>query len=74
MDIRQQAVDEMMQRIKRGVHLRPVGQAPNKTKPVQVHAGYTSQRVADIVPLQLREKLSFYINALFFLVTGEMAI
>ncbi|CDQ69318.1 unnamed protein product [Oncorhynchus mykiss] len=35
MDIRQQAVDEMMQRIKRGVHLRPVGQAPNKTKPVQ---------------------------------------
>uniref|UniRef100_A0A8C7DZ30 Shootin-1 n=1 Tax=Oncorhynchus kisutch TaxID=8019 RepID=A0A8C7DZ30_ONCKI len=35
MDIRQQAVDEMMQRIKRGVHLRPVGQAPNKTKLVQ---------------------------------------
>uniref|UniRef100_A0A673W8W5 Shootin-1 n=1 Tax=Salmo trutta TaxID=8032 RepID=A0A673W8W5_SALTR len=35
MDIRQQAVDEMMQRIKRGVNLRPVGQAPNKTKPVQ---------------------------------------
>ncbi|KAK2832675.1 hypothetical protein Q5P01_016564 [Channa striata] len=28
-DIRQQAVEEMMQRIKKGIQLRPVGQSPN---------------------------------------------
>uniref|UniRef100_A0A8D3B273 Shootin-1 n=1 Tax=Scophthalmus maximus TaxID=52904 RepID=A0A8D3B273_SCOMX len=31
-DVRQQAVDEMMQRIKRGVQLRPVSQATNRTR------------------------------------------
>ncbi|XP_040906080.1 shootin-1 [Toxotes jaculatrix] len=32
LDVRQQAVDEMMQRIKRGVQLRPVGQSPDRTR------------------------------------------
>ncbi|KAM4614631.1 shootin-1 isoform 2-T2 [Polymixia lowei] len=31
-DVRQQAVDEMMQRIKKGVHLRPVSQSPNRSR------------------------------------------
>ncbi|KAM7408093.1 hypothetical protein PAMA_001986 [Pampus argenteus] len=31
-DIRQQAVDEMMQRIKKGVQLRPVNQSPNRQR------------------------------------------
>lgn len=31
-DIRQQAVGEMMQRIKKGVQLRPVSQSPNRTR------------------------------------------
>ncbi|KAG7229854.1 hypothetical protein INR49_012404, partial [Caranx melampygus] len=31
-DIRQQAVDEMMQRIKKGVQLRPVSQSPNRAR------------------------------------------
>uniref|UniRef100_UPI0037E72897 shootin-1 n=1 Tax=Semicossyphus pulcher TaxID=241346 RepID=UPI0037E72897 len=31
-DVRQQAVDEMMQRIKRGVQLRPVSQSPTRTR------------------------------------------
>ncbi|XP_028459794.1 shootin-1 isoform X2 [Perca flavescens] len=31
-DIRQQAVEEMMHRIKRGVQLRPVSQSPNRTR------------------------------------------
>ncbi|XP_031728969.1 shootin-1 isoform X1 [Anarrhichthys ocellatus] len=31
-DIRQQAVEEMMHRIKKGVQLRPVGQSPNGTR------------------------------------------
>ncbi|XP_041645979.1 shootin-1 [Cheilinus undulatus] len=31
-DVRQQAVDEMMQRIKKGVRLRPVGQSPTRTR------------------------------------------
>ncbi|XP_019943879.2 shootin-1 [Paralichthys olivaceus] len=31
-DVRQQAVDEMMQRIKKGVQLRPVGQSANRTR------------------------------------------
>ncbi|XP_013858302.1 shootin-1 [Austrofundulus limnaeus] len=31
-DVRQQAVDEMMQRIKKGVQLRPVNQSPNRTR------------------------------------------
>ncbi|KAM9345084.1 shootin-1 [Symphorus nematophorus] len=31
-DIKQQAVDEMMQRIKRGVQLRPVSQSPNRNR------------------------------------------
>ena len=36
-DIRQQAVDEMMQRIKKGVNLKPVRQTPNRARPLQVH-------------------------------------
>ncbi|KAM6956609.1 shootin-1 [Aplochiton taeniatus] len=35
LDVRQQAVDEMMQRIKKGISLRPVGQTPNRTKQIQ---------------------------------------
>ncbi|XP_051279915.1 shootin-1 isoform X2 [Dicentrarchus labrax] len=31
-DIKQQAVEEMMQRIKKGVQLRPVSQSPNRTR------------------------------------------
>ncbi|XP_039477453.1 shootin-1 isoform X3 [Oreochromis aureus] len=31
-DVRQQAVEEMMQRIKKGVQLRPVNQSPNRTR------------------------------------------
>ncbi|XP_044228486.1 shootin-1 [Thunnus albacares] len=31
-DVRQQAVDEMMQRIKKGVQLRPVSQTPNRRR------------------------------------------
>ncbi|XP_037543888.1 shootin-1 [Nematolebias whitei] len=31
-DVRQQAVEEMMQRIKKGVQLRPVSQSPNRTR------------------------------------------
>ncbi|KAM6922457.1 shootin-1 [Lycodopsis pacificus] len=31
-DIRQQAVEEMMHRIKKGVQLRPVGQSPNRSR------------------------------------------
>ncbi|XP_034408440.1 shootin-1-like [Cyclopterus lumpus] len=31
-DVRQQAVDEMMHRIKKGVQLRPVGQSPSRTR------------------------------------------
>lgn len=31
-DVRQQAVDEMMQRIKKGIQLRPVSQSPNRTR------------------------------------------
>ncbi|XP_068584232.1 shootin-1 [Cebidichthys violaceus] len=31
-DVRQQAVEEMMHRIKKGVQLRPVGQSPNRTR------------------------------------------
>lgn len=31
-DIRQQAVDEMMQRIKKGVQLRPVNHSPRRAK------------------------------------------
>ncbi|XP_059179896.1 shootin-1 [Centropristis striata] len=31
-DIKQQAVEEMMHRIKKGVQLRPVGQSPNRTR------------------------------------------
>ncbi|KAL0964394.1 hypothetical protein UPYG_G00323250 [Umbra pygmaea] len=34
-DVKKQAVDEMMQRIKNGVHLRPVGQASNRTRAIQ---------------------------------------
>ncbi|KAM6998099.1 LOW QUALITY PROTEIN: shootin-1 [Tautogolabrus adspersus] len=32
-DVRQQAVDEMMQRIKKGVQLRPVTHSPTRTRP-----------------------------------------
>ncbi|XP_038132754.1 shootin-1 isoform X2 [Cyprinodon tularosa] len=32
-DIRHQAVEEMMQRIKRGIQLRPVNQSPNRNEP-----------------------------------------
>lgn len=31
-DVRQQAVDEMMQRIKKGIQLRPVSQSANRTR------------------------------------------
>uniref|UniRef100_A0A3B4VHD4 Shootin-1 n=1 Tax=Seriola dumerili TaxID=41447 RepID=A0A3B4VHD4_SERDU len=33
MDVRQQAVDEMMQRIKKGIQLRPLNQSPNRRLP-----------------------------------------
>uniref|UniRef100_A0A3B4VIE4 Shootin-1 n=1 Tax=Seriola dumerili TaxID=41447 RepID=A0A3B4VIE4_SERDU len=32
MDVRQQAVDEMMQRIKKGIQLRPLNQSPNRAR------------------------------------------
>lgn len=34
-DVRQQAVSEMMERIKKGIQLRPVGQTVNKARPQQ---------------------------------------
>lgn len=40
-DIRQQAVSEMMERIKKGIQLRPVGQTANKARPQQVSRTHT---------------------------------
>ncbi len=39
-DIRQHAVDEMMQRIKKGVQLRRVSQRTNRARPGPVHISY----------------------------------
>uniref|UniRef100_A0A3B3VAZ0 Shootin-1 n=1 Tax=Poecilia latipinna TaxID=48699 RepID=A0A3B3VAZ0_9TELE len=52
-DIRHQAVEEMMQRIKKGVQLRPVKQSPNRSEPKRLPSNSAIQELKGIMVMGL---------------------